>query len=67
MIHNSRVVLTPKHDPTGYDRFWCYTGNTLTDVLRVISLVVTWNDDVDSEPPGWNKNGQTGEWRGTRQ
>ena len=63
MIYNYRVVETPKADPDTYDRFWCYVGRDLAALLRAVAAARVWVASDDPEPAGWNKNGQTGEFR----
>ncbi len=63
MIVNYRIVLTPKDDPTCYVRYWCYSGNDLAAFIVVMLAAFAWDGALDSEPLGWNKNGQTGERR----
>ncbi len=63
MIVNHRVVLTPKDDESCYVRHWCFSGNTTQDLLRAFTAAIAWDGALDSEPVGWNKNGQTGERR----
>lgn len=64
MIVNTRIAWTPKADPSGYDRHWCYAGSNLETLLNTIAIALAWDGAADTEPEGWIKNGQTGE-RGT--
>lgn len=63
MIVNWRVTETRKDDPRCYDRHWCFNGTSVVTLVRVIKAVMEWDCANDTDPPGWNKNGQTGEWR----
>lgn len=63
MLFNARIALTPVDDPTYHVRHWCYAGNDFASLLRAIGAALAWDGSLDSEPDGWNKNGQTREWR----
>lgn len=63
MAFNYRIVLTPIEDPSVYDEFWCFAGKSYADLLRTVLAAMTWDGSTDTEPVGWNKNGQTQEWR----
>jgi hypothetical protein len=63
MLYNYRVVLTPVDRPMMIDRHWCYAGRTRATLLRAVVAVHAWDGSPDTEPYGWNKNGQTGQWR----
>lgn len=63
MIYNWRVARTPKDLPFTYDRHWCFAGNGWVTLLRAVSAAAEWDGGDGTEPEGWNKNGQTGEWR----
>jgi hypothetical protein len=62
-LFNFRIVLTPTDDATCYVRHWCYSGNDTTAFIVVMLAAYAWDGSLNSEPLGWNKNGQTGEWR----
>lgn len=61
MLLNYRIVLTPVDDDSCYVRHWCYSGNTPSDFLRTMLAAIAWDGSLDTDPVGWNKNGQTGE------
>lgn len=63
MLYNYRIVRTPKDRPATYDRYWCYAGNTQHDLLCAVAAAYAWDGADNTEPEGWNKNGQTKEWR----
>jgi hypothetical protein len=63
MLYNYRVATTPVALPFVFDRFWCYAGRTEADLQRAVLAAWAWDGADDTEPVGWNKNGQTGEWR----
>lgn len=63
MIYNWRVTRTPKSDPWMHDRHWCFAGTSFTTLLRAVLAVAEWDAGDSTDPEGWNKNGQTGEWR----
>jgi hypothetical protein len=65
MLYSWRLCETPKACPLVCDRYWCYAyaGSEPQALLAVIAAVRAWNGAQDTEPDGWNKNGQTGEWR----
>lgn len=60
---NYRVCTTPVGCPMVYDRYWCFAGRTQTDLLRTVLAAMAWDGADGTEPIGWNKNGQTQEWR----
>lgn len=64
MIYNWRVCRTPKDFPETYDRGWCYAGTGPTSFTAAVLAAMAWDGADDTEPAGWNKNVQTGEWRG---
>lgn len=63
MLYNYRIVLTPIDRPMFIDRHWCYAGLGGPMLLRAAAAAYAWDGALDTEPVGWNKNGQTGEWR----
>lgn len=63
MGYNFRLVTTYVDVPLMCDRFWCYAGKGPASLLRTIVAALAWSGADDTEPVGWNKNGQTGEWR----
>ena len=63
MGFNYRLVTTRRAMPDVYDRYWCYAGKTPTVLLAAVTAASAWNGADDTEPVGWNKNGQTQEWR----
>jgi hypothetical protein len=63
MLVNWRVVTIPKDSPMTYDRHWCYGGTGFATLLKAVLSVEEWDGSDDTEPAGWIKNGQTGEWR----
>lgn len=63
MMFNYRIVTTRVDMPEVYDRFWCYVGKDQQTLLRATAAALTWSGDDDTEPEGWDKNGQTGEFR----
>jgi hypothetical protein len=63
MLYNYRVVLTPVDMPMVIVRHWCYAGVDPDTLLRAAAAACAWDGALDTEPLGWNKNGQTGEWR----
>jgi hypothetical protein len=63
MIYNYRIALTPLNSPLSIDRHWCYAGKTPTNLLRTLLCAAAWSGNAGTEPEGWNKNGQTHEWR----
>lgn len=62
-LFNWRVTTTPKDNPLLYDRYWCFAGTGWLTLLTAVMAVADWDGSEDSEPEGWNKNGQTKEWR----
>jgi hypothetical protein len=63
MMFNFRIVETPVDCPLVYDRYWCYEGRGAGSFVRTVLAAQTWDGAPDTEPEGWNKNGQTQEWR----
>lgn len=63
MLVNWRVTTTYKDTPYEYDRHWCFAGTGAVTLFRVVLAVAEWDGAGDTEPDGWVKNGQTGEWR----
>lgn len=45
------------------DRFWCYAGRGQVSLHRAVAAALAWDGSDETEPEGWSKNGQTGEWR----
>ncbi len=62
-IYNWRIARTPKDFPMLYDRFWCYAGTSWVTLVRAVRAPAEWDGPDGTDPEGWNKNGQTGEWR----
>lgn len=62
-LYNWRVARTPKADPYCIDRFWCYSGTGMSTLMLALGAAWAWDGADDTEPEGWNKNGQTREWR----
>lgn len=62
MIFNWRVSRTPKDAPWSYDRSYCYFGTDYLTLLRAVRAALEWDGADDSDPPGWDKNVQTGEY-----
>jgi len=63
MLFNWRLCLTPKASPLTYDRSWCYAGTSDQSFMAAALAALAWDGADDTEPEGWNKNNQTGEWR----
>lgn len=59
MAFNWQIVTTPKRCPLTYDRYWCYVGTGFDVYCRAVLAAYAWDGADDSEPEGWNKNGQT--------
>lgn len=64
LMVNHRVVTTPVDSPEGYERFWCYVGRSQASWMAALLAATMWDGHDDTEPLGWNKNGQTREFRG---
>ena len=60
---NWRVTTTRKDRPVVLDRYWCYAGTGPSSLVTAVVAVRHWDGSDGSEPVGWNRNGQTGEWR----
>lgn len=63
MLYNWRLCRTPTARPLTYDRWWCYQGLGEATFARAALAAFAWDGSDNTEPAGWNKNGQTGEWR----
>jgi hypothetical protein len=63
MIYNWRLATTPKHSPMTYERGWCYAGTGPVSFTAAVLAAMAWDGADGTEPEGWNKNIQTGEWR----
>lgn len=63
MIYNWRLATTPKHSPMTYDRSWCYAGTGAPSFTAAVLAARAWDGADGTEPVGWNKNNQTGDWR----
>jgi len=63
MIYNWRVARTPKDAPMTHDRHWCFAGTGWKSLAIAVLAATEWDGGDFTDPPGWNKNGQTGEWR----
>jgi hypothetical protein len=63
MLFNWRVARTPKADLMTYDRGWCYAGTGPASFIAAVLAAMAWDGADETEPEGWNKNVQTGEWR----
>jgi hypothetical protein len=60
----TKLVMRPLE---GRDRirFWWYDGSGTPCFMAAVMNAAMWNPGVESDPLGWNENGQTGERRGT--
>lgn len=58
-----RICRTPKASPLTYDRGYCYNGNDGKTLIATVLAALAWDGADDTDPPGWNKNLQTGELR----
>jgi hypothetical protein len=64
MLYNWRITITPKEGSASFRlRSWCYAGTDVYAFTAAVVAVVMWDGAADTEPVGWNKNVQTGEWR----
>lgn len=63
MLFNWRICTTPIGEPNCYDRHWCYKGTGLDTFMAAVLAAHAWDGAEGTEPDGWNKNGQTHEWR----
>jgi hypothetical protein len=63
MLFNWRVARTMKGHLELYDRHWCFAGTSFITLIRAVTAAAEWDGGDGTEPAGWNKNGQTGEWR----
>lgn len=67
MIVNWRVTRSPKDDPTGYDRAWCFYGTHFAAMMAAVLGATAWDGADDTAPPGWDKNAMTGEYSHPRE
>lgn len=63
MMFNWRLAETPIDMPMVYDRYWCYQGTGSKAFTAAVTAAAMWDGAADTEPLGWNKNGQTQQWR----
>lgn len=63
MGYNWRLVTSPMRAEWWPERFWCYAGTGPSSLVAAALAGLAWSGCDDSEPLGWNKDGQTGEWR----
>jgi hypothetical protein len=62
-IYNWRICRIPRNSPMTWDRGWCYAGTGPASFTAAVLAAMAWDGADGSEPAGWNKNIQTGEWR----
>jgi hypothetical protein len=62
MIYNWRVTRTPKDDPSGADRAWCYYGTGEDVFVKAVLAAHAWDGADDTAPAGWDKNPMTGQY-----
>jgi hypothetical protein len=65
MLLNWRLVTTYKDD-SGWHRGWCYYGTGPQALANAVAAANAWDGSDDTEPDGWDKNLQTGEWKADR-
>lgn len=64
MLYNWRLWCISARMPVWMPgRFWCYAGVGYPSFAAALLGAVRWDVAPGTEPEGWNKNGQTGEWR----
>lgn len=65
MAYNWRLhtIRKPREPMSWSERFWCYEGLGQRTFMRASLAAHAWDGADDTEPVGWNKNGQTHEWR----
>lgn len=63
MMFNWRIHTVVVGDEFFFGRFWCYAGTGLSVFTAAVLAAAQWDGADKTEPEGWNKNGQTGEWR----
>lgn len=63
LMVNIRVVTTPVDADYSYERFWCYVGRGHQSFMAAVLAATMWDGQDGTEPLGWNKNGQTQEFR----
>lgn len=62
-LANYRLVTTPIENESGWERGWCYVGKGRASFMAAVLAATLWDGSDDSEPLGWNKSLQTGEFR----
>lgn len=45
------------------ERYWCYVGRDERTYVTAVLAAYAWDGANGTEPVGWNKNGQSQEWR----
>lgn len=65
MLVNWRLHTVRKDEgPMAWsERYWCYSGRDERTYVTAVLAAYAWDGADDTEPEGWNKNGQTQEWR----
>lgn len=63
MIVNWRLARLPKRPLPVADRYWCYASLEFGTLVAATLAGLAWDGGDDTEPEGWVKNGQTGEFR----
>jgi hypothetical protein len=63
MLVNYRLCTTWIDDQSRYDRFWCYAGSGRATWMAAVLAATMWDGSDETEPMGWNKNGQSSEFR----
>lgn len=60
MAYSYRVQTSVQGFPV---RHWCYAGLGSASFVAAVLAAHAWDGSDITEPVGWNKNGQSGEWR----
>lgn len=63
MLFSWRIVTSRKDSPGWPERGWCYNGTGYPALIAACLAANAWDGADGTEPVGWNKNVQTGEWR----
>lgn len=63
MMVNWRLETSPVDAEWWSRRYWCYAGLGPRTFAAAALAGLAWSGRDGSEPLGWNKNGQSDEWR----
>ena len=57
------TIRKPRDPMSWSERFWLYEGPDSQAYMAALHAALLWDGSDDTEPHGWNRNGQTGRVR----